>query len=406
MVYFLAAFLSSCILTVFSLRKSGRKLATVFAVLALLFSGWIVYEWGGHMLSVMSEFDGRRMYMGISKEGLPYAAGLKDDQTPTFWAFGRTILGLTDGSFSSYQRILSILNYGGLVVIAICVAAVSLYARKEGSISSLSVISLVGVYVAGLLPAFRNIEVGNTNIMVAALASIFVASVHLSRSNVGDVLGGIALGAAFMIKPYLLIVLVFVLFSSLTKKRLGHLAGLIIAGSLGFLTSLMARDIGLDTYIYFLTVARKLIYYHWSSHPLNLSLLRQAPVHMLGMASAVAILFFSIFAVLDSRKPGSTVLYWFFPALLPFPILWDAHLFGVFPAFLFFLSGKGESEQVIVWAVAVTLIYCSCVVTIPLMVNILLLGMWLWGIAGTRSYSFTRYTSGEGRGELLRLLGV
>ena len=88
------------------------------------------------------------------------------------------------------------------------------FTRKYGRPTSLVVISCLSVCIAALIPICRNIELGNNNIWVAGFVGLHLLSFGFSGNKWTDFLGGAALGIAFMIKPYLLLVLVFIGYQS------------------------------------------------------------------------------------------------------------------------------------------------------------------------------------------------
>jgi len=340
----------------------------------------IIGTWGMGMLQTAGKIDAVRMYLGVSAEGMPYVEGPKDVQTPIFFAFARSALSLTDGSLASYIKMVNILSYLSLSVVLACVLCAALFAKRKGRSSLSGAVPLLCVCIAGLLPAFKNIEVGNLNIWVAGLVAIHLLTVHLTEDRLINFLGGAALGAAFMIKPYLIIVLAFLLFSSFRNKRFAQLAGLVTAGILGFFASLMVQGIDLDTYRYFLFDARRNIYFLWPKHSQNLSLLKWVPKQFFGIAGLISILALTGLAFLDSRRPKSKEVYWFFVTLLPFPIIWGAHLMGIFPAFAFLLLERDEEEQILISAAAALVVFISIVMTTPMILNALLLALWAWGV--------------------------
>jgi len=352
-------------------------------ILPSYFLGLIVFGWGRQMLQVHSRIDGTLAYPGVVSEGSPYV-GLMQDQTPTFFAFMRFMINQGDGSLALYGHVVDWINALSLAAIVVCFAAAILIVRRDARFSPVSVASLASLCIAGMLPLVRNIEVGNANIWVAAFVALHLLAVRISRDKTTDFLGGAALGVAFMIKPYLFLVLVFLFFSSLRKREFAVVLGVIAAGACGFGCSLLVPGIGLDTYRQFIFEVSRTVYFHGAYHEglsdINLSLLKYVPTHMVGGVSALITGTFGVLAFIASKKGKCSETPWYFITLFPYPIMWEQHLMGIFPAFFFLFLEKEKLEQVVLCAMVATLMFFSCVIMTPLIPNILLFGLWLWNV--------------------------
>jgi len=382
LLFFLVAYLFFVSFTPLYRKVLSEKpiVAVILLVCPVFFISMVVYRWGQLMLDVSCKIDSALMYVGVTAQATPYLSSVQVD-SPTFFAFMRFALSLGDGSLALYQRILDVGNYISLAVIfGSLIPAIYVLLKKKAGHSALSIVSLFTVSVVGLLLAFRNMELANTNIWVAGFLALYLMSVYFSSGKLADFLGGMALGVAFMIKPYFLLVFIFLFFSSWESKRFGRLAGVIAAGVLGFFGSMMVSGIGLDTYRQFLFEVTDTLYHHETYYKnlfsYNLSLLKYLPIHLLGAVSMLCILIFSFIAYFAAKNSEGNEIPWFFITLLPFPIIWDAHLMGIFPAFLFFLLQKKDAEQVFISAAFVCVIFFSAVIKIPIVPNALLFALW------------------------------
>jgi len=356
-----------------------RTAMYVMMLLPLVFLGNIVVTWGGHMLRISNHVDAHLAYEGIENNGTPYV-GPKQNQTPTYFAFARFVLRYGDGSFEAYDKIVLMMNYFSLGLLVGCILlAVFSYFRDQESLSEPTLVALGTVFMAGMLPAVKNLYLANINILVAPLVAFYLYMARTFKNDRADFIGGIALGIAFMIKPYLLFVLIYLFFLGLRRKKPYVLIGLVTAGIAGFLASLLVSGIGVGTYKEFLfkTVGGR----HYG---INLSLLKYFPAYTAKITGATSLIVLSIFSVVAfflSKKNRGGELPWFFVTLLLFPILWEEHLMGIFPAFIFLiLSREREWEQLLISAVASCLILFSSLMKVPLALNALLFGLWLWGV--------------------------
>ncbi len=359
--------------------KTGSKaVRIILSALPLCFLSMIVFLWGGHMLRVGSLCDAGFMYVGAASRTTPYLSNLQAE-APTYFAFMRFLLNRGDGSLRQYQNIVGILNWCFGAAIAVSLILAVNYYFKKGRLSPVGLVSLASIVIIGLLPFMRNVELGNTNIWVGGLVALHLSAVRLSKKVGVRFLGGAALGLAFMVKPYLLLVLIFLLFTAARKRNWSAFGGVVATCALGFLASLLVEGIDLTTYYDFVSHAPATLYYHSKNlYSVNLSLLKYAPLEAVGTINILGILLFGIVALIVSKNPESDGLPWFFVALLPFPIMWEEHLMGIYPAFFFSVLEKEKPKQLMMAATVVTLIFFSSVIKIPLIPNISLLILWAW----------------------------
>lgn len=388
---FVLFFLATMSLAPVYKKKAGesdtiRKIAVIWPWVPVTFVAVISLVWGMHTLRVWEKADRDLMFIGTSAQGNPYIVDNQTVDSPTFFAFARFIVyGLGDGTKDTYERLIDTANYLFLVVMVAAIGlAVISHIKKEGPPSSLSVSCFLCICLIGVLPLTRNIELANTNIWPAGLGAIFLLSIYLSEKKWTDFLGGMALGLAFMIKPYLFLVLVFFFFSEWRRKSYYGIGGIVTAGILGFCGSLMVQGIDIDAYYTFLTKVPKLLTgeeYHYQRSHLNLSMIQYVPFSIKRLVSTLAVLGFGLVAFFSSKNSGKKdIVPWFFVANISLPLLWYEHLMGIFPAFLFFLLNKKEWEQVLTCMAVVTLVFFASITKIPVLVSALLLGLWLWRI--------------------------
>ncbi len=360
---------------------TNKVIRYIMMLVPLIFLGNIVLTWGGLMLRTASHVDAHLAYDGIAAEGTPYI-GPKQNQTPTFYAFTRFLSSFGDGSFEAYDRWLLLTNYLclGLLAGGIVLAVVG-YFKEQENISGPTLIALASAFMAGMLPAAMNLHLANINIVVGALVAFYLYITRTFRNDRADFIGGMALGTAFMIKPCILFVLIYLFFLGLRRKRVYVLAGIVTAGAAGFMASLLAPGIGISAYGDYLGKVSETTYsiLRKSYYGINLSLMKYLPT---GIAKAVIIacvIGSAVTAFFLTKKNRGGELPWFFLTLLPFPILWEEHLMAIFPAFIFLiLSKEKDGEQIMVSAVASSLILFASLLKVPLVVNALLLGLWFW----------------------------
>ena len=216
LLFFLVAYLFFVSFTPLYRKVLREKpiVAVILLVCPVFFISMVVYRWGQLMLDVSCKIDSALMYVGVAAQATPYLSSVQVD-SPTFFAFMRFALSLGDGSLALYQRILDVGNYISLVVIfGSLIPAIYVLLKKKAGHSALSMVSLFTVSIVGLLLAFRNMELANTNIWVAGFLALYLMSVYFSSGKLADFLGGMALGVSFMIKPYFLLVFIFIFFYS------------------------------------------------------------------------------------------------------------------------------------------------------------------------------------------------
>jgi hypothetical protein len=375
------------IFAAFFLRKNAEKhpsfkvISAVLAFTAVYLVAWAYILWGTNILSINSKIDGRLMFIGTAATGTPYVDNQSVD-APTYYAFCRFVVYvLGDGEFADYRLLLDRMNCFGLLSMVVCtIIAVGVHIKRYGRPSALSVAAFLSVCCAAIIPVTRNIEVGNTGLWPAGFIAIYLLCLYVSKSRWVDFVGGMALGMGFMLKPNLILVLVFLCVFALRGRVVYGMAGIIVSGVLGFLGSLMVPGIDLDTYSDFVTkVPNLLVVGHYQRTHYNLSLLQYVPQALKRVLTPLAILGFGAVAFFTSKKAErEDILPWFFVTVLPFPIVWGMHFMAWFPAFLFFLFYKKESEQVVVAAAAVLLVFFGLISEAPLVVNALLISLWLW----------------------------
>ncbi len=382
---FLMAYLFFIGLVPFEHRIPDKKaLKALLLILPLFFLAKLVWFWGSHLLSVTSQMDATLMYIGVPGSGTPYLSSVQIE-TPTYFAFMRFATNLGNGSLETYKTVVRVGSYLALVVTFLSFLFAAVHWRQSGHRqSSASVVCMLSVCIAGLLPIFRNLELVNTNIWVTGFVALYLLCAQASAKKSAHFLGGFSLGVAFMIKPYLPVVLAFLLFSNWRKRQYSQGVGLVSAGISGFLLSLLVPGIGLDTYAQFLSEVRQTIYFHRvyyvGLYLNNLSLLKYLPLHLIDKVSMLLLLSFGAAAFFLSKRPGATILPWFFVTLFPFPIMWEEHLAGIFPAFFFFVLQQNPKRQAGISAMVVCLVFFSSVIKIPLIPNALLLLLWLCDI--------------------------
>ena len=288
------------------------------------------------------------------------------------------------------------MNYSSLGLFVGCILlAIRRYFKDRESISELTLVALGTAFLASMVPAFKNIHLANISIWVGTLVAFYLYITRTFKSNRADFIGGMALGIAFMIKPYLLFVLIYLFFLGLRGKRTYVLLGLVTAGISGFLASLQVSGIGLAAYREYLFEIGETTYSFLMGnyYPINLSLMKYFPTGIAKGIGVAIIIVFSIVAFLLAKKNKGGELPWFFLTVLPFPIVWEEHFIGIFPAFFFLIFARErEWEQILIAAVASCLIIFSSLTKLPFAVNALLFGLWFWGAFLPASESSTAQT--------------
>jgi len=391
LLYFFLVFVASLGMAfVFvSPSKKAKKwqmyfLKTAALSLPLTTLSYVVGVWCVQMYRVYPRCDVGIMYKGAASSGTPYLE-VWINQSPIFFALSRALMLAIGFSLSCFKNIIYCGNYISLTVVIICLVFCYLKLKRKDGISALTTISFLSVLLAGVLLVTRNFAVGNWNIWLAGPVTFYLVTAWLPEKKWRDFLGGMALGFAFMIKPYLLMVLLFLFFSfwrnGWQNKKFFAFWGVVTVGVVGFFSSLMVPGIGVETYRQFVFEVSPHLYEDLSLYNglwiENLSLLKYLPIHLGQTIGLMIILVLCLIAFLASKKSDNE-LPWFFVTLLFSPIIWMEHLMGIFPAFLFLLMGKKrEVEQIVNCGVIVTLVFFASVIKIQVIVNVCLLFLWV-----------------------------
>lgn len=358
-----------------------RVVKYIMMLLPLIFLGNIVFMWGQHMLIMASHVDAHIAHDSISVDGTPYF-GAKQNQTPTFYAFARFVTSFGDGSFEAYDRLVLLTNYFCSAFLVGCILlAVVGYLKDQEVISGPTLVALGSAFMAGMLPAFMNLHLANINIIMGTLVAFYLYITRTFKNDRADFIGGMALGIAFMIKPYILLALIYLFFLGLRRKRTYVLVGIVTAGAAGFVASLFAPGIGISAYGDYLgkTVETTYSLLREGYYTINLSLMKYFSTGIAKFVSSACIIGSAVIAFFLTKKNRGGELPWFFVTLLPFPILWEEHLVAIFPAFIFLiLSKEREWEQILISAVASSLILFATLLKVPIIVNAVLFGLWFW----------------------------
>ncbi len=360
---------------------------TIFPLLALCFVVWVGFSWGvRHTLSISGTIDHGLLFKGTVAEANPYVDKAQVS-TPALYAFLRfVVLGIGDGSLETLKKMINFTSYFLLGIMIVCiVTGASVYIKRKGPPSMLSASAFLCICAIGMIPVTRNIEVGNVNIWPASLVSIYLLCWYVSENKWVDFFGGMFLGLAFILKPYFLVALVFLFFFSVWRGSFHAIAGVITAGVIGFFGSLMVPGIDFDAYRIFLTKVPKRFVDESNQTTLNnLSLIQFVPYSMKRAVTPLALLGLSAAALIAAKKSErKDVMPWFFITNLSFPIIWGEHLTAVIPASLFLIFSKEEWERVVICVFVVFLTFFAGVTKAPLIVNLLLLGLWLWQVVPT-----------------------
>jgi hypothetical protein len=314
-------------------RLSDRLLrwaTIIFPLVALCFVVWIGFSWGvRHTLSVRGTIDHGLLFTGTVAEASPY---VDEDQvsTPGLYAFLRlVVVEFGDGSMETHKNMIDYTSYFCLGVMVVCIVlGASVYLGRNGPPSVLSASAFLCICAIGMIPVTRNIEVGNVNLWPAALVTICLLCWYVSGNRWADFLGGLCLGTAFALKPYFLVVLIFLFFFSGWRRSPYGIAGVITAGILCFLGSLMVPGIDLDAYRTFITeVPKHFVAEEDQMTSKNLSLIQYVPYSSKRLVSLLALLGFSAAALFASKRAErEDVISWFFITNLYLPIIWSEHL--------------------------------------------------------------------------------
>lgn len=359
-------------------RVSDRKW---IQTLAQLFPAIPVIElsvfWGGALLQISSTMDGGIMYTGAAAKASPYISPAHVD-SPIWYALTRIVL-LFGNSRAQYEKFIFNANLAFMAIIIGCfLVGIFLQARKGALLNFGSVLCVIA---AGFLPAAHNIELSNTNLLVGGFVAVSLILFCL-ENRWANFWGGFTLGVGFMIKPNLLLVLIFVFLSGLKDRRFGSLAGIVTAGTVGFLSSLLVPGIGIETYGEFLSKVSKLLFssnFQVNMWQKNLSIIKYVPMEGKSAISIILILLIIAVEAYSIRRSRDNVLPWFFMTLLPAPILWGEQLAGIYPAIVFLMLQQEPRRQVWISILAVTLVFFSCVGRVPIVVNLMLIGLFLSG---------------------------
>jgi hypothetical protein len=363
--------------------KTVRVLMWCLFLLPIWFVGWISLPFSNHALSVSGKIDSALIYGGATADGAPYTDPAQVS-SPTLFAFCRFLLTFGDGSIETFKRLIFWGNWLSLLCIAICIVlAFYIHVKRAGFPSELSIVSLLCIIIASIAPIAMIINVGNVGIFASVFVFLYMLCRYASTSKWANLGGGIALGISFMIKPYLLVAIVFIFFSALRKRDFYGVGGVITAGIVGFFCSLMVSGIDLDAYWLFLTkvpevLTSELVQEHWID---NRSLIIYVPAEFKKIASLCGLLGFCAVAYFASRRPQSDETPWFFITIVPLPLMWGTYILGApLPAIVFLFFKMTERERLVLCASTVSLAYFSIIYPIPVIVNALLLGLWLWQI--------------------------
>jgi len=370
--------------------KLLRWATIIFPVVALCSVVWISFSWGvQHTLSVRGTIDHGLLFRGTVAETNPYVDKAQVS-TPGLYAFLRlVVVELGDGRIETHKKIINFASYFCLGIMAVCVImGVSAYLRKKGLPSVLSASAFLCICAIGAIPVTRNIEVGNVNLWSASLVSIYLLCWCVSENKWTDFFGGLFLGTAFVLKPYFLVVLIFLFFFSGWRRNFYGVAGVITAGILCFFGSLMVAGIDLDAYITFITkVPKHFVNEGNQMTSNNLSLIQYVPYSLKRVVTPLALLGLGVMAFFASKRAKrEDVMSWFFVTNLSFPIIWGEHLTAVIPASLFIVLSKKEWERVVICVFVVLLTFFAGVSKSPVLVNVLLISLWIWQVCLTPKY--------------------
>jgi len=365
-------------------EKLLRWAAVIFPLIALCFVTGVGFSWGvQHTLSVGGTIDHGLLFRGTVAETNPYVNEAQVS-TPALYAFLRlVVVEFGDGSLENHKNVINFTSYFCLGIMIVCVTIGAIvYLKRKGPPSVLSASAFLCICAIGMIPVTRNIEVGNVNLWPASLVSIYLLCWYVSENKWADFFGGFSLGTAFVLKPYFLVVLIFLFFFSGWRRNLYVVAGAITAGVLCFLGSLMVAGIDLDAYITFITEVPK----HFVSEENqmtsnNLSLIQYVPHSLKRLIACLALLGLGVAAFFASkRSEREDVMSWFFVTNLSFPVIWSEHLTALIPAALFLIMRKKEWERVVICVFVVFLTFFAGVSKQPVPVNVLLLLLWMWQV--------------------------
>ena len=364
--------------------KILRWAAVIFPLVALCFVVGVGFSWGvQHTLSVGGTIDHGLLFRGTVAETNPYV----DDaqvSTPALYAFLRLfVVEFGDGSLEKHKKVINFTSYFCLGIMIVCVTlGAFIYLKRNGPPSVLSTSTFLCICAIGMIPVTRNIEVGNVNLWPASLVSIYLLCWYISENKWADFFGGFSLGTAFVLKPYFLVVLIFLFFFSRWRRNLYVVAGVITAGIICFLGSLMVAGIDIDAYIIFITeVPKSFVSEGNQMTSNNLSLIQYVPYSMKRIVTYLALLGLGGTAFFASRRSErEDVMSWFFVTNVSFPVIWSEHLTALIPAALFLIMRKKEWERIVICVSVVLLTFFAGVSKSPVLVNVLLLLLWMWQV--------------------------
>jgi hypothetical protein len=366
-------------------EKQDKKLGYISVAmmgLAVYFICYTSLAWFGHAARVSGNMDIHLMYRGVAAEGSPYVRHTTVD-SPTFFSLARfftSVLG--DGGKEAYSKFIRWGQYISLGIMLVCLTAAIISYVKSETKSWFGVASALCVCFIFLIPIGLDIGLGNTNVLATAGVVVYFALNYLSKRKLARFLSGVALGIAFMIKPHLFLVLVFLFCSAFKRKEYYIVGGVVTIGILGFLGSLAVPGIDVGAYIDFLSKNPDwLTNQRYRNNEGNLSLICYVPIEKARIVSTLCVLGFAVLAILTSMKKKIDEIPWFFITVVPLPVFWGAYIMtNVLPTAFFMILNREKKEQFVFCVLAMVLVYSSTIYNLAVLTNLILIGAGVWQI--------------------------
>jgi hypothetical protein len=356
----------------------------MFGVAAAWLVAYLSYTWAiSHSLRINGRIDQALLYQGSAAGGTPYVNNAQVS-SPVLYAFLRLlVVKLGDGSFETQQMRLTLLSILCASLLLVCIfLAMYQQLKNQEKPSALKAAAFFSVCAIGMVPASRDIALGNVNIWVASLVVVYLFLWNTSNASRANFAGGLFLGIAFMFKPYLLLVLVFLFFFCMWNRNFSTLCGLAVGTGTCFFASFLISGIGIDSYrIFFIEIPRQFLNQHTQLTTNNLSLTQYVPQLWKGAVAPIGFSALSLVALMASkRSQREDVMVWFFITNLCYPIIWPEHLTAIIPAALFLILKKDEKTSVIMAAVVVYAMFFAGIWKFPPLVAMPLIFAWSWQI--------------------------